>query len=235
MHHAKTQGLRTLPVVLFSIASGVSFAATHDHSVDLDSLSLAEGLSASVAPAHEGREIELRPAASFGLAMGQLSGFLSMGSNSETNSVQELHARVWSSLAGTSAMAVLLQNGLNELEASHGVDTSFMKKLQKLFFTLIAFLGYNMVYAQELLDKMKNAQTETRSAAYESAVVIFGYADIAVGLILVGWAIASFRASRQASEDGSGEDFSWVKFILPKAAVIAIYMIIRIVALNILS
>jgi hypothetical protein len=110
-----------------------------------------------------------------------------------------------------------------------------MKKLQKLFFTLIAFLGYNMVYAQELLDKMKNAQTETRSAAYESAVVIFGYADIAVGLILVGWAIASFRASRQASEDGSGEDFSWVKFILPKAAVIAIYMIIRIVALNILS
>lgn len=111
-----------------------------------------------------------------------------------------------------------------------------MKKLEKLFFTLIAFLATKMVYAQEdLLEKMKNAQTKTKTAAYDSAVIIFDYADIGVGLILTGWAIMSFRASRQSSEDGSGEDFSWVKFILPKAAVIAIYVLVRIIALTILE
>ena len=111
-----------------------------------------------------------------------------------------------------------------------------MKKLEKLFFTLIALLSTKMVYAQEnLLQRMKNAQTQTQTAARESAEIIFDYADIGVGLILTGWAITSFRASRQSSEDGSGEDFSWVKFILPKAAVIAIYVIIRIIALTILQ
>jgi hypothetical protein len=102
-----------------------------------------------------------------------------------------------------------------------------MNTIPKHLYAFLAFMLYHVGQAQDILDNLEDGQDEAKDTAARGAEIFFGYFDIAVVLIIAFWGIQAFRNSRANSDDDSGEGFSIVKFLGPKAAMIIVYVIIR--------
>lgn len=107
-----------------------------------------------------------------------------------------------------------------------------MKKLSYYFFTFLAWLLTHALYAQDdILNKLKNSQKTAKSTAEEYLEIFFGFADIALAIIIGGWAILAWRNSKRTDNE-DGEAFNLMSFLKSKGMGLIAYIVIRIVALQ---
>ncbi|MBX2843454.1 MAG: hypothetical protein KTR26_16910 [Flammeovirgaceae bacterium] len=110
----------------------------------------------------------------------------------------------------------------------------FTENCTRLFFLLMAILISNAIQAQDILDKLSQSQKEAKSTTKEGLEIFFGYMDIALAMVIGGWAVISWRASKR-SDSEDGESFNLLSFAMTKLGAIGGYILIRVVALQLVS
>ncbi|UZR98997.1 hypothetical protein [Chondrinema litorale] len=109
-----------------------------------------------------------------------------------------------------------------------------MKKLNKISFVLLALLVSNLLSAQDILDKLSQSQKDAKSTTKEGLEIFFGYMDIILAMIVAGWAVISWRASKR-SDSEDGQSFNLLSFAMTKLGAIGGYILIRVVSIQLVS